>query len=93
MNILIEINMVLFLWPNLLMEKPHNLPAASCSWNSDRPESWQNKQGITERLSPQYSTARSSICSIKVGSHVDLCCRGIFYFFSSVPSVMCRFRR
>ncbi|EFE8622469.1 hypothetical protein F7A87_25090 [Escherichia coli O103] len=52
MNILIEINTVLFLWPNLLMEKPHNLPAASYSWNSDRPESWQNKRGDNSSVIP-----------------------------------------
>ncbi|VZZ89727.1 protein of unknown function [Escherichia coli] len=30
-NILSETNTLSFLWPNLLMEKPHNLPIASCS--------------------------------------------------------------
>ncbi|HCD8925474.1 TPA: hypothetical protein NED87_004799 [Escherichia coli] len=48
-NILIETNTVLFLWPNLLMEKPHNLPIASCSWSSGNLK--QNKQGITGMLS------------------------------------------
>ncbi|EGX25409.1 hypothetical protein ECFDA517_0385 [Escherichia coli FDA517] len=37
------------MWPNLLMEKPHNLPIASCSWSSGNLK--QNKQGITGMLS------------------------------------------